>query len=144
MPVGPRPRRARPTCCRPWPSPRARCWRGAGRRGCLEAYAGRVGIEARARKRHSGGQHTVLFQIMEREKSGRVTSGVIAQALKKGDALTTALVEEAVQALGAGIASAQNLLDVEAGIVGGGLPDKLRTPFVERGEAAMRGRRFAV
>ena len=115
-----------------------------GRRGCLEAYAGRVGIEARARKRHSGGQHTVLFQIMEREKSGRVTSGVIAQALKKGDALTTALVEEAVQALGAGIASAQNLLDVEAVIVGGGLPDKLGPPFVERVEEAMRPHVFAV
>jgi glucokinase len=115
-----------------------------GRRGCLEAYAGRVSIEARARRRHSRGQRTVLFQIMERDGSGRVTSGIIAQALKKGDPLTTTLVEEAVQALGAGIASAQNLLDVEAVILGGGLPDKLGPPFVERVETAMRPHVFAV
>jgi glucokinase len=85
-----------------------------------------------------------MFHIMEREGADRMTSGVIAQALKKGDALITELVEEAVQALGAGIASAQNLLDVEAVIVGGGLADKLGPAFVKRVESAMEPHVFAV
>ena len=115
-----------------------------GRRGCLEAYAGRVALEARARKRQARGQRTVLFHLMEKEGADRVTSGVIAQALKRGDALIAQLVEEAVEALGAGIASAQNLLDVEAVILGGGLPDKLGPAFVRRVEVAMQPHVFAV
>ena len=42
------------------------------------------------------------------------------------------LIERAIEALGAGVASAVNLLDVEAVIVGGGLGDKLGDPFVRR------------
>ena len=56
---------------------------------------------------------------------------------------TTRLIEQAVQALGAGIGSAQNLLDVEAVILGGGLSDKLGPPFVERVESAMLPHVFA-
>ena len=41
-------------------------------------------------------------------------------------------------ALGIGLASAQNLLDLEAIIVGGGLGDRLGKPFIERIEAAMK------
>jgi glucokinase len=42
------------------------------------------------------------------------------------------LIDEAVWALGIALASAQNLLDLEAIIVGGGLGDRLGPPFVER------------
>ena len=45
----------------------ARC--GCGRRGCMEAYAGRGSMEARARARRRGRQ-TELFEIME--KRGRI------------------------------------------------------------------------
>jgi glucokinase len=38
---------------------------GCGRRGCMEAYAGRGAMEARARRRVEAGDKTVLFQIME-------------------------------------------------------------------------------
>ncbi|HEV3495797.1 MAG TPA: ROK family protein, partial [Actinomycetes bacterium] len=36
-----------------------------GRRGCMEAYAGRASMEARARRRANRGEKTVLFKIME-------------------------------------------------------------------------------
>ena len=39
-----------------------------GRRGCLEAYAGRGAMEARARKLHAEGRKTDLFKIMERAR----------------------------------------------------------------------------
>ena len=42
------------------------------------------------------------------------------------------LVEEAAWALGLGLASAQNLLDLEAIIIGGGLGDRLGQPFIDR------------
>src|SRR5262245_45390050 len=35
-----------------------------GRRGCLEAYAGRAAMEARARQLHERGRHTKLFDLM--------------------------------------------------------------------------------
>ena len=46
----------------------ARC--ACGRRGCLEAYAGRGAMEIEARREHDKGTKTDLFKIMEK----RVTS----------------------------------------------------------------------
>jgi glucokinase len=108
-----------------------------GRRGCVEAYAGRLSIAEAARRKQKAGHKTVLFEIMEDKGRDRVTSSVVADALDKGDQVTTALIDQAVEALGLGIANAQNLLDLEAIIVGGGLGDRLGEPFVRRVEAAM-------
>jgi len=110
---------------------------GCSRFGCLEAYAGRMSIELTARHRVAKGQKTKLFEIMERKGRDRVTSSVIADALEQKDRLTTELVDEAVEALGLALANAQNLLEVEAVIVGGGLGDRLGAPFVRRVEQAM-------
>jgi glucokinase len=103
-----------------------------GRRGCLEAYAGRARMERRARKLVSRGRQTALFSIMEQRGRDHLSSGVYAHALKQEDSLARELIDDATWALGLGIASAQNLLDLEAIIVGGGLGDRLGRPFVER------------
>jgi glucokinase len=108
-----------------------------GRKGCLEAYAGRGAMEARARKRHADGEHTDLLKIMEKRGRTRLTSAVWAKALEAQDKLATELIDEAVQALGAGIGSAVNLLDVEAVIIGGGLGVRFGEPMVGRIEQAM-------
>jgi glucokinase len=108
----------------------ARC--GCGREGCMEAYAGRAMLEARARRRHEKGEKTRLFKIMEERNRPRLTSGVWDRALKSGDKLAQELIDEAVEALGAGVASALNVLDVEAVVIGGGLGLKLGEPYVER------------
>ncbi len=113
---------------------------GCGKRGHLEAYAGRRNIEREARRRMARGEKTDLFRIMARRGRDRVTSGVIAAALERGDRLTHALLDDAIWALGIALANAQNLLDLEAIIVGGGLGDRLGPPFVARVEAAMRPR----
>ena len=50
-----------------------------GRRGCMEAYAGRGAMEARARKRVEHGEKTALFKIMEergRDGSPRASGSV--------------------------------------------------------------------
>jgi len=108
-----------------------------GRRGCLEAYAGRAALEARARERHADGHKTDLFKLMERHGRTRLTSGIWARALEHGDALAHELIDEAVEALGAGIASAVNLLDCEAVVIGGGLGVRFGEPYVERIRDAM-------
>jgi glucokinase len=113
-----------------------------GRRGCLEAYAGRAAMEARARHLSERGHKTVLFEIMEKHGRTRLTSGVWARALDQGDDVAVALIDRAVRALGAGIASAINLLDVEAVVIGGGLGTRLGEPYVERIAAAMQPHLF--
>lgn len=107
----------------------ARC--PCGRRGCVEAYAGRGPMEHSARRLVRRGRKTALFRIMESRGRSRLASGVFARALAERDPLATLLVKRAVRALGAGIGSAVNLLDLEAVIIGGGLGTRLGEPFVE-------------
>jgi glucokinase len=118
----------------------ARC--PCGRRGCMEAYAGRAAMEARARRLHHRGEHTVLFDIMRKRGRERLTSGVWARALRAEDPMAVAIVARAVAALGAGVASAQNILDVEAIIIGGGLGVRLGEPYAARIAAAMQPHLF--
>ncbi len=118
----------------------ARCT--CGRVGCMEAYAGRRAMELEARERHKHGEKTHLFKIMEKKGRPALTSGVWADALDDGDKLAHELIERAVHALGAGIASAVNLLDVEAVVIGGGLGTRLGDPYVERITTAMHPHLF--
>ena len=103
-----------------------------GRHGCMEAYAGRAAMEIKAREEHADGAKTDLFKIMKKHDRDRLTSGIWARAIKAKDPLATKLIDRAVEALGAGIASAVNLLDVEAVIIGGGLGVRFGEPYVKR------------
>jgi glucokinase len=108
----------------------ARCT--CGRRGCMEAYAGRLAMEIKARKEVNNGARTKLFEIMEERGRDRLTSGVWERALKHGDDLATTLIDRAVRMLGVGIASCVNLLDPEAVIIGGGLGVRFGEKYVSR------------
>lgn len=68
---------------------------------------------------------------MARKGRTRLSSGVFARALDRNDPMANYLVDRGVQALGAGIASVVNLLDLEAVIIGGGLGLRLGEPFVD-------------
>lgn len=112
----------------------ARCM--CGRKGCLEAYAGRRAMEREAQRLHKDGHHTDLFKIMRERGRETLASGVWAKALAHGDKLAERLIERAVQALGTGVASAVNLLDVELVLLGGGLGTRFGEPMLARiGEA---------
>lgn len=113
-----------------------------GRRGHLEAYAGRGRIEDRARRLVKQGRKTILFELMEKKGRTRISSGVIAAALEKDDKMTHELIDDAVVALGIACASVQNLLALEAIVIGGGLGDRLGAPFVRRIEAEMQPQLF--
>jgi glucokinase len=108
----------------------ARCT--CGRRGCMEAYAGRSAMEAHAAKLVEKGEKTDLFKLMKERKRTRLTSGIWSRALEHDDKLAKAIIERALRALGAGVASACNVLDVECVIVGGGLGVRLGDPYAKR------------
>jgi glucokinase len=97
----------------------ARC--PCGRRGCMEAYAGRAAMEAKAREEMENGKHTKLFELAEKHGKDRLSSGIWERALEHGDELAENLIKRAIRAMGAAIGSAVNLLDPEAVIFGGGM-----------------------
>ena len=106
-----------------------------GGRGHLEAYAGRAGMERRAKALENKGHDTVLVDLA---KAKRMTSSVWAKALAAGDQVAIDLIDEAVAALGRAIAGVILTLDLQLVVVGGGLADRLGAPFVGRIEEAVR------
>jgi glucokinase len=115
---------------------------GCGRKGCMEAYAGRGRMEEKARHRHKKGEKTRLFEIMEKRGRDRLTSGIWARALAHEDKLAIELVDAAIEALGIGVASCVNVLDPEAVIIGGGLGIRLGEPYAKRIAKAMQPHLF--
>jgi glucokinase len=109
-----------------------------GRRGCVEAYAGRRAMSRAAERARAAGRDTVLFDVMEEQGTTAPTAGVFAEAYARGDDLVADLLDDAVSALGAGIASAVNLLDVDLVVLGGGIGEQLGADFRTRVEAAAR------
>ena len=68
-----------------------------GRIGCMEAYAGRGALEARAREKVDEGEKTVLFEIMEEKGKPRLASGIWERALERDDKLAHHLIDRAVE-----------------------------------------------
>ena len=94
-------------------------------------------MEARARRLHARGVKTKLFELAAEHGRDRLTSGIWERALEHHDKLATKLIDRAVEALGTGIASAVNLLDIEAVVIGGGLGVRFGEPYRARIVAAM-------
>lgn len=114
-----------------------------GRHGCVEAYCGRAAMERTAREAADAGRPTALFDLMEYTGSDRITSQVWARAVSARDPLAIELIEDAQEALGAGLASAVNLIDVDGIVLGGGLPRRLGEPFRAAVDSAMERRTMA-
>ena len=114
----------------------ARC--GCGRRGCVEAYAGRRMMTGSARAMAAAGRRTRLFEIQAAKGKAKATSGVWADALAEGDEVATEILAEAVAALGLVVASTLNLLDLDRVVVGGGMAGKLGQDLADRIAEAAR------
>ncbi len=114
-----------------------------GRRGCMEAYAGRGSMEEYVRSRVKKGNKTKLYKLMEEQQRTRLTSSIWAKALKSGDVLAMQAVKRATDAMGIGIASALNILDVQCVVIGGGLGVRLGEPYARKITDAMMPHLFA-
>jgi glucokinase len=100
-----------------------------GGRGHLEAYAGRAGLERRAREAHARGRATLL---VDQAGDAPMKSKVVSKALADGDELAHELVADAADALAIAIGNTAALLDVHRFVVGGGLGERLGRPFLDQ------------
>jgi glucokinase len=113
-----------------------------GRRGCVEAYAGRRAVVNAVRRAVDAERPTSLYRIADELGLDRPTSRVFKAAIAQGDPLVADLIDAGARALGKGIASAVNLLDVEMVVVGGPMTDQLGPQYVARIDAAARPNLF--
>lgn len=102
---------------------------GCGQRGHVEAYAGRAGLERRARAVHRSGRKTALVDLAG---SDPMKSKVFAKALQRGDEVANELVADAADALALAVGNVAAIVDVARFVVGGGLGERLGEPFLER------------
>jgi glucokinase len=94
--------------------PRCTC----GNRGCLEMYASTKALQRMIHQALSSGKRSRFFgQIRDKEISG----DVIHRAAKRGDRVSREAFTRMGSALGIGIASLVNLLNLEKVVFGGGL-----------------------
>ncbi|MBA3742862.1 ROK family protein [Sporichthya sp.] len=103
-----------------------------GRRGCVEAYAGRRAMEHTVGVMVGAGCVTSLHEIRDRYGKARLTSKVWARALAQDDPLAVEVFAAAVEAIGIGVANAVVLTDVDTVVVGGGLAEKLGQGLADR------------
>ena len=110
---------------------------GCGNRGCVEAYAGRGQMEGWAARRHADGKHTDLFAIMRAARQGPADEQRLGARLPRRRPRRDRALERAADALGTGIASAINLLDLPAVVLGGGMGERF---WQSHGPRDRRGR----
>lgn len=101
---------------------------GCGRRGHLEAYAGRAGIEREARRLQEMGRPSMLMDLVN---DGAFKSRHLAKSVAENDPVALNLLEEAAEALAIGIGNLATVLDLERVVLGGGIMDRLGQDFVD-------------
>ncbi len=86
--------------------------------GCLEAYASRSAIESRIQGAIKKGRKSIITELTE---SQHISTKYIKQAIDAHDEVTMQYVNEAIEYLSGGLASAINFFNPELIILGGGL-----------------------
>ena len=87
---------------------------------------------ARPRPARRAATKTELFEIMEERGRDRLTSGIWARALERGDKLAERAHRRRDRGARRGRRLGQNVLDVEAIVIGGGLGIRLGEPYADR------------
>lgn len=108
--------------------------------GCLETYASAPAMVRDAKRLLRRNRRSVIHRLV-RGDLDRLTTKVIFQAEKEGDALASTIINRACAYLGAGIASAVNLLNPEVVVIGGGV-SKGGQSFIRRIEKEVKRRAF--
>ncbi len=90
-----------------------------GQRGCAEAFAGAWAMERFARQEVKVRTSRVLSRMYVARE--RITAQAIADAARKRDAIALATIKRAAEHLGIAVASAANLINPRAVVIGGGV-----------------------
>lgn len=101
-----------------------------GRRGCLETFISKHGMERQAVELITKGKNTLLRDFYPDSLSPHV----IAHAAEQGDAVALEIYEQAAHGLAVGIANISNVLGITVFILGGGITNAyhLIEPVLDR------------
>ncbi len=103
---------------------------GCGRRGCLETIASRLAISSEVAKAAYRGQAPNLLELAGTDLSN-IRSGVLAEAIEKGDKIVEKIVRNAAKHLGVAAGGLINLLCPDVILLGGGLVEALPKLYIE-------------
>lgn len=110
---------------------------GCGRRGCLEAVAGRLAISAAAAMAGYRGEAPSLLTTAGTDLQN-IRSRALADAIAAGDHAVEAIVREAARTIGWSMAGVVNALAPDTVLLGGGMVNDMAELFRSEVDAALR------
>ena len=115
---------------------------GCGKRGCLETSASRLAIAAEAAAAAYRGEAPILLELAGTDLA-QIRSGVLAEAIARGDKVVEAIVRNAASRIGLAIGNVANLLAPDIAVLGGGMVEAMSSLFLEEvskaiGQSAMK------
>ncbi|GAB4222033.1 MAG: ROK family protein [Francisella sp.] len=111
---------------------------GCGSQGCLEAYAGKVGIERKIESLAKKKVRSTLIDLVV-SNGGKLKSSHIKKALEEKDKIAMDILDEAMEYLGVGLGSALNMINPSLVILGGGVMEAVGEMYLDKiKRAAMR------
>ena len=113
--------------------PRCSC----GRQGCLEAVSSRLAIAAAAAQAVFRGQAPKLAELAGTDLAN-IRSGMLVEAIRKGDKVIEQIVKDAAGHLGTAIGGLVHALAPEVIVLGGGLVEAMPELYVEQVTAAAK------
>ncbi len=110
-----------------------------GNYGCLEVYSSATGIRRMVKETLSdSNSKTALRELVKDEEPGRMPEAVMKAALE-GDRAALGIWEQFGTALGIGMASLVNILNIEMIVIGGGVSEAWEM-FIDRALAELKRR----
>lgn len=110
---------------------------GCGKRGCLEAQAGRLAISAEVAQAAFRGEAPWLAANAGADLK-KIKSKVLAKSIKAGDVAVERIVRDGMRLMGRGIGGVVNLLGPDVIVLGGGLVEAMPKLILEEVRAGIR------
>jgi len=110
---------------------------GCGKRGCLEAQAGRLAISAEVAQAVFRGEAPFLATRGGGDLK-KLKSGLLAKAIKAGDVTVERIVRDGMRLMGRGIGGVVNLLAPDVVVLGGGLVEAMPRLVLEEVRAGLK------
>ena len=110
---------------------------GCGKRGCLEALAGRLAISAEVAQAAFRGEAPYVAANAGSDLK-KLKSGLLAKAVKAGDTSVERIVRDAMRLMGRAIGGVVNLLAPDVVVLGGGLIEALPRLALEEVKAGLK------
>lgn len=105
-------------------------WCNCGQRGCLEAYASKIGMTKEMRSQIQRGAKSNLLDEMEGEDAV-FRSNALQKAYREKDPVAVSTLRRAVRYLAVGAGNLINIFNPEVFVLGGGVVESLESEILE-------------